>query len=147
MGGPIPRASDRTTTCWPTSPTSAHPTPSLRTGWPPDRASRSDPFTNRSAAIGAVDQEHRLSSEQKVAIITGASQGIGAGAVQAYRKLGYAVVANSRHITSSADPGVLTVPGDIADPETGGRVAGRPLQHFGPGGPPRATPARCLGQP
>ena len=48
---------------------------------------------------------------QKVAIITGASQGIGAGAVQAYRKLGYAVVANSRHITSSSDPGVLTVPG------------------------------------
>src|SRR6266851_6228436 len=37
MGGPIPKASDRTTTCWPTSPTSAHPTPSLRTGWCPRR--------------------------------------------------------------------------------------------------------------
>ncbi len=72
-----------------------------------------------------------MSSEQKVAIITGASQGIGAGAVQAYRKLGYAVVANSRHITSSADPGVLTVPGDIADPETGGRLVDRALEHFG----------------
>ena len=55
-----------------------------------------------------------MSSEQRVAIITGASQGIGAGAVQAYRKLGYAVVANSRHITSSDDRGVLAVPGDIA---------------------------------
>lgn len=33
-------------------------------------------------------------SEQKVAIITGASQGIGAGLVAAYRELGYAVVAN-----------------------------------------------------
>jgi NAD(P)-dependent dehydrogenase (short-subunit alcohol dehydrogenase family) len=42
-----------------------------------------------------------MSSEQKVAIITGASQGIGAGAVQAYRKLGFAVVANSRPIASS----------------------------------------------
>ena len=61
----------------------------------------------------------------KVAIITGASQGIGAGAVQAYRKLGYAVVANSRHITSSADPGVLTVPGDIAAPGTGARLVDR----------------------
>jgi NAD(P)-dependent dehydrogenase (short-subunit alcohol dehydrogenase family) len=70
-------------------------------------------------------------TEQKVAIITGASQGIGAGAVQAYRKLGYAVVANSRRITSSADPGVLTVPGDIADPETGARLVDRALEHFG----------------
>ena len=72
-----------------------------------------------------------MSSGQKVAIITGASQGIGAGAVQAYRKLGYAVVANSRHITSSADPDVLTVAGDIADPETGAHLVERALEHFG----------------
>ena len=72
-----------------------------------------------------------MSSEQKVAIITGASQGIGAGLVQAYRKLGYAVVANSRNITSSTDPGVLTVPGDIADPETGGRLVNLAVEHFG----------------
>jgi NAD(P)-dependent dehydrogenase (short-subunit alcohol dehydrogenase family) len=72
-----------------------------------------------------------MSSEQKVAIITGASQGIGAGLVQAYRRLGYAVVANSRHITSSDDPGVVTVPGDIADPETGGRLVDRAVERFG----------------
>jgi NAD(P)-dependent dehydrogenase (short-subunit alcohol dehydrogenase family) len=72
-----------------------------------------------------------MSSEQKVAIITGASQGIGAGAVRAFRKLGYAVVANSRHITSSDDPGVLTVPGDVASPETGARLVDRALDHFG----------------
>ena len=35
--------------------------------------------------------------------------------VAAYRKLGWSVVANSRSITPSGDPGVLTVPGDIAD--------------------------------
>ena len=70
-------------------------------------------------------------AEPKVAIVTGASQGIGAGAVQAYRKLGYAVVANSRHITSSGDPGVLTVPGDIADPETGRRLVDRAVENFG----------------
>ena len=72
-----------------------------------------------------------MSSEQKVAIVTGASQGIGAGVVQAYRKLGYAVLANSRHITSSTDPGVLTVPGDVADPETGARLVDRAVEHFG----------------
>ena len=66
-----------------------------------------------------------------MAIITGASQGIGAGAVQAYRKLGYAVVANSRRITPAADPGVLTVPGDIADPETGTRLVDRAIDRFG----------------
>jgi NAD(P)-dependent dehydrogenase (short-subunit alcohol dehydrogenase family) len=72
-----------------------------------------------------------MPSEQKVAIVTGASQGIGAGAVQAYRKLGYAVVANSRHISSSADPGVLAVPGDVADPETGARLVDQAVEHFG----------------
>jgi NAD(P)-dependent dehydrogenase (short-subunit alcohol dehydrogenase family) len=74
-----------------------------------------------------------MSSGQKVAIITGASQGIGAGAVQAYRKLGYAVIANSRHITSSPDPAVLTVPGDIADPQTRAPGGSGP-RAFRPGG-------------
>ena len=72
-----------------------------------------------------------MPSEQKVAIITGASQGIGAGAVQAYRKLGFAVVANSRHIGPSLDPEVLTVAGDVADFETGARLVDRALEHFG----------------
>jgi NAD(P)-dependent dehydrogenase (short-subunit alcohol dehydrogenase family) len=72
-----------------------------------------------------------MSSEQMVAIVTGASQGIGAGTVQACRKLGYAVVANSRHIGSSTDPGVLTVPGDIADPATGVRLVDRAVERFG----------------
>jgi NAD(P)-dependent dehydrogenase (short-subunit alcohol dehydrogenase family) len=72
-----------------------------------------------------------MSSEQKVVIITGASQGIGAGLVQAYRKLGYAVVANSRRITPSSDPGVLTVPGDIADPGTGAGLVEQAVERFG----------------
>jgi NAD(P)-dependent dehydrogenase (short-subunit alcohol dehydrogenase family) len=60
---------------------------------------------------------------QKVAVITGASQGLGAGMVDAYRKLGYAVVATSRNITPSGDPGILTVQGDIADPATAERAS------------------------
>ena len=50
---------------------------------------------------------------KKVAIITGASQGIGAGLVEAYRRAGYAVVGTSRSISSSDEPGFLTVQGDI----------------------------------
>ncbi len=45
----------------------------------------------------------------KVAIITGGSQGIGAGLVAAYRRQGWAVVANARTIKPSEDPDVLTV--------------------------------------
>jgi NAD(P)-dependent dehydrogenase (short-subunit alcohol dehydrogenase family) len=58
---------------------------------------------------------------QKVAIVTGASQGIGAGVVEAYRKLGYAVVATSRTIAPADDADILTVQGDIADPATAER--------------------------
>jgi NAD(P)-dependent dehydrogenase (short-subunit alcohol dehydrogenase family) len=68
---------------------------------------------------------------QKVAVVTGASQGIGAALVEAYRKLGYAVVANSRSITPSGDAGILAVAGDIADPAVGARVIERALATFG----------------
>jgi NAD(P)-dependent dehydrogenase (short-subunit alcohol dehydrogenase family) len=68
---------------------------------------------------------------QKVAVITGASQGIGAALVTAYRKLGYAVVANSRSITPSDDPMVRTVAGDIADPAVAARVIEQGLGAFG----------------
>ncbi len=68
---------------------------------------------------------------QKVAVITGASQGIGAGLAQAYRKLGYAVVATSRTIAASADPGILTVQGDIGDPATAERVIAAGVERFG----------------
>jgi NAD(P)-dependent dehydrogenase (short-subunit alcohol dehydrogenase family) len=63
-------------------------------------------------------------STPKVAAITGASRGIGAGLVTAYRKLGYAVVANARSIAPSDDPMVLTVAGDIAAPGVGTQSAG-----------------------
>ncbi|MEU1595520.1 SDR family oxidoreductase [Streptomyces sp. NPDC005708] len=68
---------------------------------------------------------------QKVAVITGASQGIGAGLVDAYRKLGYAVVATSRGIAPSQDPDVITVQGDIADAATAERVIAAGLERFG----------------
>jgi NAD(P)-dependent dehydrogenase (short-subunit alcohol dehydrogenase family) len=70
-------------------------------------------------------------STPKVAVITGASQGIGAALVTAYRKLGYAVVANSRSIADSDDPMVRAVAGDIAAPAVGARVIEQGLKAFG----------------
>jgi NAD(P)-dependent dehydrogenase (short-subunit alcohol dehydrogenase family) len=51
---------------------------------------------------------------QKVAIITGGSQGIGASLVTAYRRQGWSVVAAARTMKPTEDPYVLTVDGDLA---------------------------------
>ncbi|MGB8391340.1 SDR family NAD(P)-dependent oxidoreductase [Mycobacterium sp.] len=72
-----------------------------------------------------------MSHPQKVVVITGASRGIGAALVPAYRKLGYAVVATARSITESDDPEVLTVPADIAEPGAGSRIVDAALSRFG----------------
>jgi len=69
--------------------------------------------------------------KEKVAIITGASQGIGAGLTRAYRELGYNVIATARSIASSADSGIVAVQGDIADPQTAQRVVGEAVERFG----------------
>ncbi|GGN88516.1 gluconate 5-dehydrogenase [Streptomyces albiflavescens] len=71
------------------------------------------------------------SQSRKVAVITGASQGIGAGLVAAYRKLGYAVVGTSRTIAESQDENILTVQGDIADRATAERVITAGIERFG----------------
>lgn len=70
-------------------------------------------------------------STQKVAIITGASQGIGAGVVAAYRQQGYAVVANSRSIKAGADNGVVTVAGDTGNREVAENIVQTAIQQFG----------------
>ena len=70
-------------------------------------------------------------ADRKVAVITGGSQGIGAGLVAAYRARGWAVVANSLKIKPSEDPDVLTVPGDVSDPATAERIAGGAIERFG----------------
>jgi NAD(P)-dependent dehydrogenase (short-subunit alcohol dehydrogenase family) len=72
-----------------------------------------------------------MSNEQKVAIVTGASQGIGAALVEAYRDRNYRVVATSRSIKPSSDSEVLAVPGDIGEAATAGRVVAEALARFG----------------
>jgi len=68
---------------------------------------------------------------QKVAIVTGGSQGIGAGVVAAYRELDWAVVANALHIEPSKDQDVLTVAGDVSEQATAEQIMSKALDRFG----------------
>jgi NAD(P)-dependent dehydrogenase (short-subunit alcohol dehydrogenase family) len=89
--------------------------------------------TGRPAAIPQAGDiiEAIMSNERKVAIITGASQGIGAGLVKAYRDRNYRVVATSRSVKQGGDPDVIAVAGDIGDPATAERVVKEALSRFG----------------
>jgi NAD(P)-dependent dehydrogenase (short-subunit alcohol dehydrogenase family) len=69
--------------------------------------------------------------DRKVAIITGGSQGIGAGVVAGYRARGWSVVATSRTMSAAADPELLSIEGDIADPATAERITDATLERFG----------------
>jgi NAD(P)-dependent dehydrogenase (short-subunit alcohol dehydrogenase family) len=79
----------------------------------------------------AKQQEIAMGIEQKVAVITGASQGIGAALVKAYRDRNYRVVATARSIKPSNDEDVLAVAGDIADWGTAERVIKEGVAWFG----------------
>jgi NAD(P)-dependent dehydrogenase (short-subunit alcohol dehydrogenase family) len=73
-------------------------------------------------------------SEQKVAVITGASRGIGAGLTKSFRAIGYRVVANSRSISRSEiadDPAVVVVDGNIGHPDTAERILKAATDRFG----------------
>jgi NAD(P)-dependent dehydrogenase (short-subunit alcohol dehydrogenase family) len=70
-------------------------------------------------------------TEQKVAVITGASQGIGAALVKAYRDRNNRVVATARSITPADNDDILTIPGDIADRRTAERAISAGMDRFG----------------
>jgi NAD(P)-dependent dehydrogenase (short-subunit alcohol dehydrogenase family) len=72
-----------------------------------------------------------MSVEKKVAVVTGASQGIGAALVGAYRELGYGVVATARAMKPTDDADILAVSGDIADRNTAQRAISAGLARFG----------------
>ncbi len=72
-----------------------------------------------------------MSTEQKVAVVTGASQGIGAALVKAYRDRNYRVIAVSRSIQPSDDDAVIAVSGDIADRKTAERAIIEGVTRFG----------------
>lgn len=72
-----------------------------------------------------------MNTEQKVVVITGASQGIGASLVKAFRERNYRIIANSRSMSASGDDDILAVPGDISLPETAERIVREGLERFG----------------
>ena len=76
-----------------------------------------------------------MASTQKTAIVTGGSQGIGAGLVEAYLNRGYSVVANSRNIIKTnpfpASPNLALVGGDIGDPKTAAKIVETAVSRFG----------------
>src|SRR6202000_187781 len=72
-----------------------------------------------------------MAAERKVAVITGASQGIGAELVRGFLDRGYRVVANSRSIKPDTSADVLAVPGDIADPAVADQVIKDAVAKFG----------------
>jgi NAD(P)-dependent dehydrogenase (short-subunit alcohol dehydrogenase family) len=74
-------------------------------------------------------------STSKTIVITGASQGIGAGLVSTFAGRGYNVIATSRSVSRSseipASDKVVRVDGDIADPATARKVVETALSRFG----------------
>ena len=72
-----------------------------------------------------------MSNAQAVAVITGASRGIGAALVEAFRNRNYRIVATSRSIKPCRDEDLVTVQGDIADPNTARLVFKEAWERFG----------------
>ena len=72
-----------------------------------------------------------MGTEQKVVVITGASQGIGAGLVKAFRDRHYRIIANSRSIKPSSDPDVLAIAGDVGDAATAKQIVAEGIRRFG----------------
>lgn len=72
-----------------------------------------------------------MSNSEKVAVVTGASRGIGAGIVERFLDNGYRVVACSRNITRSGRPDLVQVAGDVSRPETARLAINAARERFG----------------
>src|SRR6266571_5963276 len=75
-----------------------------------------------------------MSNPRKTAIVTGASQGIGAGIVKGFVERGFNVVANSRKVTQSSEVAasdhVALVDGHIGAPATAAKIVETALARF-----------------
>ena len=79
--------------------------------------------------------ELEMANTKKTAIVTGGSQGIGAGLVKGFLDRGYNVVANSRNITKSGafEPSdkLALVDGNVAEAATAAKIAEVAKSKFG----------------
>jgi len=75
-----------------------------------------------------------MSGPRKTAIVTGASQGIGAGIVKAFLERDFTVVANSRRMTQStevvASDQIALVDGHVGEPATAAKIIETALSRF-----------------
>src|SRR5580658_9893177 len=72
--------------------------------------------------------------KKKTMIVTGASQGIGAGVTKAFIKRGYNVVANSRKMTESAfapTDRLVLVDGNIGEASIAAKITATAMSAFG----------------
>jgi NAD(P)-dependent dehydrogenase (short-subunit alcohol dehydrogenase family) len=90
-----------------------------------------EPATTQAHESEGENGEAVSDTVQRVAIVTGGSQGIGAGLVEGYRQQGWAVVTNARSIKPSDDPDVLAVAGDISEPATADEIISQAMGRFG----------------
>ena len=86
------------------------------------------PDSREPSRIPLVGESNAL---RKVVIVTGASQGIGAGLAEGFRRAGCAVVGSSRSISPCDTPDFLTVRGDIAKVETAQMIVDQAVDRFG----------------
>src|SRR6201992_1967565 len=89
---------------------------------------------NRSKPINRISRRARMSGPRKTAIVTGASQGIGAGIVNVFVERGFNVVANSRKVTQSteiaASARVALGDGHIGESATAAKIVETALTRF-----------------
>jgi NAD(P)-dependent dehydrogenase (short-subunit alcohol dehydrogenase family) len=72
-----------------------------------------------------------MADPRKVLVVTGASHGLGAAFVEAYRARGWAAVGSARSIEPSTDDDYVTVTGDAGDPTVAARTVETALERFG----------------
>src|SRR5215471_1062967 len=95
------------------------------------KSSRSNYSGDADVPVAHCKMRCIMNTERKVAVVTGASRGLGKGIANAFRHQGYRLVGTSRSIEPSDDPDYLTVAGDIGDPATGKMVIEKALSRFG----------------
>jgi NAD(P)-dependent dehydrogenase (short-subunit alcohol dehydrogenase family) len=72
-----------------------------------------------------------MTTDRKVVVVTGSSQGLGEAFVKAYRQRGWRAVGNAKSIPPSDDPDYITVQGDIGEPSVARMVVQTALDRFG----------------